>query len=980
MATQFLRRFFAPRSLVVIGASPKPESMGGIVLQNLLQAGFAGPVWAVNPRGYQEVHGVTCFRRIADLPEIPDLAVVCSPLSGVPTVLERLGRRQVRAALIVSGGASLDADSSDGRALRARLQRATLRSGMRVLGPECLGIAVPSMKLNATYASQPIGDGSVAYLGQSGMLGNAMIDWAAGREIGFSHLVTLGDSLDVQLPDLIDYLNQSGRCRALLLHLEAFANARHFMTALRESSRNRLVLAIKSGRTPEATLSPVPPTAGVDRRDSIVDAALARAGVVRVGDSDELFDALETLSRLKPPKGDRLAIVSNGVGPALLAIDRLIDGGGRLAELGEGTAEALMARRLDVSRPGRNPVDLGGSATPDDYLSALEIVTRDPNVDAVLVLHAPTRLAPSLATANALIDARQRLRHRLLVSWMGLKEALEARAACNRAGIPSYVSPEKAVRAFLHLVRYRQVQHLLQETPPSLPFDSSADSRQRCHALIDDALARRRDRLTHQETGDVLAAYGIECAPSEYVFDLEQAERATERLQGPWAVKIVHRDNCEPFRYWGESRRQAISLVQDLEQPGSVVDAVVRLEARVGEALPDSPIYSYCLQTMQRGKGSLQLCAGITRDAEFGPVIVFGMGGYKVDVMADRQTALPPLNMRLAEELLDRTRAGRLIREHSEDPDSAVGWVARLLVKLSQMASDLPRLKGLEINPLLLNHEGMMAVGFDRDDGELLWETEVPFDAREHIHTKNSHASATPVTDGELVFASFGHQGMMAVDFALDLGPASIQAIMPYPEQLRETVTLNGMEIEIRPIRGEDAPLITHFHTFLSEQSIRYRYFHHKAVLSPRELSQLSQINYDRQMAFIAVRRVEQAPSQQGGEVGTAARQEEMLGVVRVWNDSDNIRTEFSIIVRDDLHGIGLGRRLMQKMIDYSRQVGTLVMVGTILSDNLPMRRLLTALGFTLRTNVEEGAVEATLKLNEPQSDWQRHRLDAALD
>lgn len=927
MATQFLRRFFAPRSLVVIGASPKPESMGGIVLQNLLQAGFAGPVWAVNPRGYQEVHGVTCFRRIADLPEIPDLAVVCSPLSGVPTVLERLGRRQVRAALIVSGGASLDADSSDGRALRARLQRATLRSGMRVLGPECLGIAVPSMKLNATYASQPIGDGSVAYLGQSGMLGNAMIDWAAGREIGFSHLVTLGDSLDVQLPDLIDYLNQSGRCRALLLHLEAFANARHFMTALRESSRNRLVLAIKSGRTPEATLSPVPPTAGVDRRDSIVDAALARAGVVRVGDSDELFDALETLSRLKPPKGDRLAIVSNGVGPALLAIDRLIDGGGRLAELGEGTAEALMARRLDVSRPGRNPVDLGGSATPDDYLSALEIVTRDPNVDAVLVLHAPTRLAPSLATANALIDARQRLRHRLLVSWMGLKEALEARAACNRAGIPSYVSPEKAVRAFLHLVRYRQVQHLLQETPPSLPFDSSADSRQRCHALIDDALARRRDRLTHQETGDVLAAYGIECAPSEYVFDLEQAERATERLQGPWAVKIVHRDNCEPFRYWGESRRQAISLVQDLEQPGSVVDAVVRLEARVGEALPDSPIYSYCLQTMQRGKGSLQLCAGITRDAEFGPVIVFGMGGYKVDVMADRQTALPPLNMRLAEELLDRTRAGRLIREHSEDPDSAVGWVARLLVKLSQMASDLPRLKGLEINPLLLNHEGMMAV-----------------------------------------------------DFALDLGPASIQAIMPYPEQLRETVTLNGMEIEIRPIRGEDAPLITHFHTFLSEQSIRYRYFHHKAVLSPRELSQLSQINYDRQMAFIAVRRVEQAPSQQGGEVGTAARQEEMLGVVRVWNDSDNIRTEFSIIVRDDLHGIGLGRRLMQKMIDYSRQVGTLVMVGTILSDNLPMRRLLTALGFTLRTNVEEGAVEATLKLNEPQSDWQRHRLDAALD
>ncbi|WP_110656072.1 bifunctional acetate--CoA ligase family protein/GNAT family N-acetyltransferase [Salinicola halimionae] len=930
MATQFLRRFFAPRSLVVIGASPKPESIGGMVLQNLLQAEFPGPLWAVNPRGYKEVHGVTCFRRIADLPEIPDLAVVCSPLESVPDVLERLGDKQVRAALIVSGGASLDPDSKAGATLRRRLQRATLRSGMRVLGPECLGVAVPSQRLNATYASQPIADGSVAYLGQSGMLGNAMIDWAAGREIGFSHLVTLGDSLDVQLPDVIDYLNQSGRCRALLLHLEDIRNARHFMTALRESSRNRLVLAIKSGRTPEATLSPVPATAGIERRDGIVDAALARAGVVRVADSDELFDALETLSRFKPPKGDRLAIVSNGVGPALLAIDKLIDGGGLLAELSETSAQALITQKLDISRPGRNPVDLGGRATPDDYLRALEIVTRDANVDAVLVLHAPTRLAPSLETANALVAARQRFRHRLLVSWMGLKEALDARAACNRAGIPSYVSPEKAVRAFLHLVRYRQVQRLLQETPPSLPFDSSAEIRQRCHALVDDALARQRGRLTHQETGEVLAAYGIECAPSEYVFDLEQAERATERLQGPWAVKIVHRDNCEPFRYWGKSRRTATSLIQDLEQPGRVVDAVVRLESHVSEMLPDSPIYSYCLQTMQRGKGSLQLCAGITRDAEFGPVIVFGSGGYKIDVMADRQTALPPLNLRLAQELIDRTRAGRLIREHSHDPQDAVAWVSRLLVKLSQLASDLPRLKGLEINPLLLNQEGLMAV-----------------------------------------------------DFALDLGEPSTQAIMPYPEQLRETVALKGLEVEIRPIRGEDAPLITHFHTFLSEQSIRYRYFHHKAVLSVRDLAQLSQINYDRQMAFIAVRRREEVDHTGTGGTemaDSAPDSEEMLGVVRVWNDPDNIRTEFSIIVRDDLHGVGLGRCLMQKMIDYSRQVGTLAMVGTVLNDNLPMRHLLAGLGFGLRTNVEEGVLEATLRLNDPKSEWQRHRLETALD
>ncbi|MCE3025696.1 bifunctional acetate--CoA ligase family protein/GNAT family N-acetyltransferase [Salinicola sp. DM10] len=924
MATQFLRRFFAPQSLVVIGASPKPESLGGVVLRNLLEGQFDKPLWAVNPRGYADVHGVECLRRIADLPRPPDLAVICSPLRSLPKVIDDLSAIGVRAALILSGGASLEREAS----LRGRLQKAARRSGMRVLGPECLGVAVPSWRLNATYAAQPIADGSVAYLGQSGMLGNAMIDWAAGREVGFSHLVTLGDSLDVRLPDVIDYLNLSSKCRALLLHLESIRNARHFMTALRDASRNRLVLAIKSGRTPQATLDQLPETPGIERRDAVIEAALARAGVVRVEDSDELFDALETLSRLKPPRGDRLAIVSNGVGPALLAIDKLIDGGGQLAEFGETTVAALLEAGLDVSRPGRNPIDLGGSATPADYLAALDIVTRDPQVDAVLVLHAPTRLAPAQATAEALITARQRYRHRLLVSWMGLKEALAARAAFNRAGIPSYLSPEKAVRAFLHLVRYRRVQALLHETPPSLPFDSNTEIRQRCHALIDASLSRGRDRLTHEETAQVLAAYGIESAPSRYVADFEEAERATQTLPGPWAVKVVHRDNCEPFRYWREASRQTSALAQDLEQPGSVVDAVVRLGERIAETLPQSPIYSYCLQTMQRGKGSWQLSAGITRDPELGPVIVFGSGGYKIDVMADRQIALPPLNMRLAEELIDRTRAGRLIRAHSEDAAAEITQVAQLLVKLSQMASDLPRLKGLELNPLLLNRDGLTAV-----------------------------------------------------DFALDLGERAVQAIMPYPEELRETVTLAGSEVEVRPIRGEDAPLITQFHTRLSEQSIRYRYFHHKAVLSMRELAQLSQINYDRQMAFIAVRRLPPGEADEGHEMAAEKRgREEMLGVVRVWNDPDNIRTEFSIIVRDDLHGIGLGRLLMEKMIRYSRQVGTLVMVGTVMTDNQPMRRLLKQLGFTLVTNLEEGVIEATLKLNAPQSEWQRHRLEAALD
>lgn len=386
MGTRFLRHFFEPASLAVIGASEKPYSMGGLVIRNLQEGGFSGDIWAVNPKGYETVFGQRCVKRVADLPAVPGLAVVCSPVATVPKLIEQLGRLGVKAAMVLSGGSYLDDHSADGGSIRERMLRAARRSGIRVLGPECLGLIVPGRRLNATYASQPVKPGRVAYLGQSGMLGNAMIDWAAGRGIGFSHLVTLGDSVDVMLPDLIDYINQHSPSQAILLHLERIHDAQHFMTALREASRNRLVLAIKSGRTPQSDLSDVAPTPGVANRDVIVDAALARAGVVRVDNSDELFDALETLSRMKPLRGDRLAIVANGLGPALLAIDKLVSAGGRLAEFGDATRQALLDGDFDVSLPGRNPVDLGGNATPERFVEALEVVAADANVDAVLIV------------------------------------------------------------------------------------------------------------------------------------------------------------------------------------------------------------------------------------------------------------------------------------------------------------------------------------------------------------------------------------------------------------------------------------------------------------------------------------------------------------------------------------------------------------------------------------------------------------------
>jgi len=915
LSTRFLRHFFEPKTIAVIGASEKSNSLGGLVIRNLQEAGFPGTLWAVNPKGYDSVFGQPAFSRIGQLPEAPDLAVICSPVATVPGRIARLGSIGVRAALVLSGGSHLDEERDGKASIRQRMLDAARQSGIRVLGPECMGLIVPGRKLNASYANRPIKAGKVAYLGQSGMLGTAMIDWAAGRGVGFSHLITLGDSVDVMLPDLLDYINQFSPTQAILLHLEKIFDAQHFMTALRDASRNRLVLAIKSGRTPQSDLTGLPPTPGVANRDKIFDAAFARAGVVRVHDSDDLFDALMTLSLMKPLRGDRLAIVSNGLGPAMLAIDKLIHAGGRLAEFTEETRAALHRGDFDMSKPGENPVDMGGNATPEKFVDVIEIVAADPGVDAVLVVHAPTRMAPAKTTAQAVVANRKRFRRNLLTCFMGLEEALSARHEFSLAAIPTYVSPEKAINAFMHMVDYQRVQALLQETPPSLPFTTTPDIRARCRTLIKEAKAEGRESLSHSETAQVLQAYGIPVAESRYVTTPEEGAAAAAAFDGAIALKVVHEGNCRPFRYRKHPHRVSAGLLQDLRTPEQVAEGVTLLGEQVSEKYPAFKVREYCMQPMQRGKHSLQTCAGITRDPVFGPVIVFGIGGYKVNILADRQVALPPLNMTLAEDMVDRTHVARLIHEHSGDPRRDIERLCQLLVKLSQMASDLLELRGIEINPLLLN----------RDD-------------------------------------------MVAVDFAMDLGTPARFAIMPYPEELREWVTLkNGWDVEVRPIRAEDAPLITGFHRQLSEESIRFRYFHNKSDLSQRDLSMLSQINYDRQMAFIA---------EHLRDDGT----KEMLGVARVWNDPDNIRTEFSVIIRDDLTGLGLGSLLMRKLIDYCRSVGTLEMIGKIMVDNHPMRALMKHLGFKQRYNMEEQVVDAVLRLNEPESEWQRHRLESMPD
>lgn len=909
MSTRFLKHFFEPKSLVVIGASEKNFSLGGQVIANMLDAKFPGDVYAVNPKPYETVHGCLCFRAVSDLPKTPDLAVVCSPAATVPAVVSELGRYGVKAALILTSGQGYRKAN-----YKQHLLEAAQASGIRLMGPECMGILVPSRNLNASYAPQNIKAGKVAYIGQSGMLGNAIIDWANGRGIGFSHLITLGDSVDVRLADVIDYVNRFSGAQAILLHLEDVPDSRHFMTAVREASRNKLVLVIKSGRTREAQGNPDIFTPGLSNRDPIYDAAFSRAGMVRVDNSEELFDALETLTRMRPVRGGRLAIVSNGLGPSMLAVDRLIHQGGELALLSDAT-RAQLKDWLPNEASRINPLDIGGGATPQMFVDAVQKVSEDPNVDAVLVVHAPTRLAPSKSTALALIANKKLFKRNLLTSWMGLEHAFPARHEFHLAGIPTYLSPEKAVQAFMHLVNYQRNQQLLQETPPSLPFETTQDLRKEAHEMLGAVVASGRNHLNHEETHRLLSAYGIEVAPVLYPKTALEAAQMSAQFSGAKALKINHSSNSFPFVYHKHPHGFSTTLLQDLETEEAVQKGAEQLFKTAQERFPNNSFHSYVLQPMQRGKHSMQLNVGITRDPLFGPIILFGIGGYKVNILLDRQVALPPLNMSLAHGLIMQSQAGQLIKEHSNNPEADLERVGVLLVKLSQLCSDMPLIKGLEINPLLLNS-----------------------------------------------------QEMFAIDVQCDLGEPAYHAIMPYPEDLRKLVQLkDGRTVEVRPIRGEDAVALLRFHNRLSEESIRFRYFHNKADLTKRDLALLTQINYDRQMAFIAEELLED-----GGR--------EILGVSRVWTDPDNIRTEFSVIIRDDLQGLGLGSLLMGAIIDYSRSVGTLEMIGKIMVENHPMRGLMKYLGFKAAYNMEEQVIDAVLPLNEPTTEWQQHRLNNASD
>ena len=906
MSTRQLEALFQPESIVVVGASEHSNSLGGAVLRNLLEGGFRGELAVLNLSGYDAVHGVPCYARARQLPQRFDLAVLCTPAETIPRLVRSLGKQGVRAALIVMGGLGT-LQSRSGRSLTESTLAAARSSGIRVLGPNSLGCIVPRLKLNASYSHLMPGDGEVAYVGESAMLGSAMLDWSADRDIGFSHFVTLGDSADVDIDDVVDYLASDWRTRAILLHVEKVKNARAFVSSISAAARGKLVLVLKTSQVlpNELYVHPAPP--GLHSGDAVYDAVLHRVGALRVHASNELFDALRTLTLQRQTRGPALAVVSNGGGPAALAVDALRRTGGQLAEFAEETVNDL---KTVIPAWGRaqNPVDLSVIASAEDYTRAIQILNRDPAVHGLLLLHVPTRRNDPAEIADAVIAASSKLDCSIMTSWIGGRAVAESRQRFDEADLPTYPTPDRAVTALMQLLRWQRNQTYLRETPGAAP-QVDAEHRDTADQIIRKALRDKRDHLNTEEAFRLIAAYGTPIAEFRIVQDADEAIAWQATHGGAVALKLRHPDLDRPFRPLHGPASRWRAVVPDLTSEHGMRQAVEALAAWAERYYPDTPASGYMVQEMRRGLNSLQLTVGITRDQTFGPMIVVGGGGAKTHSQAWRRTGLPPLNMALARDLLRDSEIDTKLAESSSHPGTRLDALAGLLVRLSQLAIDQPNIVALEINPLLLNSAGLRAL-----------------------------------------------------EVTVQLGEASQPAICPYPHHLVTTLVLkSGKTVTVRPIRAEDEPAHQQFHDELSAEALRFRYFHSRKRFTHRELAQMTQIDYDREMVFIASEELE------GGS--------RTLGEMRAWIDPDNLRAEFSIVVRDEMRGEGLGRQLMQRMLEYCRERQTLEVVGTVLPENAPMLRLAEKLGFEQLMNAEQGVVEIRLQINSPKHEWQRQRL-----
>lgn len=902
-----LTPFFRPRTVAVIGATEAPGSVGRTLLRNLLGTPFGGTVYPVNPKR-DNVLGVHSYRSVADIPAVVDLAVVATPAVAVPAIIGQCADRGIPAAVVISAG--FRETGLAGAELERQVLAEARRGRMRLVGPNCLGVMSPTTGLNATFAAGMARPGNVALLSQSGALLTALLDWSLRERVGFSAVVSLGSMLDVGWGDLIDYFGDDPQTRAIVVYMESIGDARAFLSAAREVALTKPIVVIKAGRSQAASRAAASHTGALTGSDEVLDAAFQRVGVLRVSEIGEVFALVDVLGKQPRPAGPRLTVVTNAGGPGVLATDALVAAGGELADLSASTATQLDAVLPSAWSHG-NPIDVLGDANPARYTTALALAAADPASDGLLVILTPQDMTDPTGTAHALTKYARVAGKPVLASWMGGGQVAEGIEVLNAAGIPSFAFPDNAARAFCQMWQYARNLRGLYETPLAR---SDGDTRPaEALAVINAALAEGRTLLDEYESKNLLASYGIPTVATRAARERSEAVEAARQLGFPVAVKVWSRTITHKTDVGG--------VRLDLKDEDAVSRAFDEIKDAVTAKAGPEHFLGVTVQPFVARRGGYELILGSAPDPQMGPVLLFGLGGELVEVFRDRALALPPLTRTLARRMMEQTRIFRALQGVRGRAPVDLDALDALLVRFSELVVEQPRIREIDINPLLAGPEGLCAL-----------------DARVVLHEPAIADEALPRS-----------------------------AIRPYPVgYVWRALRGDGRAFVIRPIRPDDEPSIVAFHRTLSEDSIRLRYMQSMKLdqrTAHERLLRICFVDYDRELVLVAESPELAAPGLPGDRPGRTIMAVGRLSRDRVRSPDGTFRAEFSLIVGDPWQSHGVGRELLGRLVEIARRERFSLVYADILQSNLRMQRLCSHFGFTFGPCDGDSVIRAELRV-----------------
>ncbi len=895
MSMYHLDRVFRPRSVALVGATDRKGTIGHALWRNLTAGSFKGRVFLVNPR-HRALGEEIVYSSVLDIEESPDLAVIATPIKTVPEVLAACVKREVGGAIVISAGGK--EIGKEGIRIESEIREEAAKGKIRIVGPNCMGIIATEWGLNASFAEEMPLPGRIAFVSQSGAICSAILDLSFQERIGFRYFVSVGSMLDVDFGDLINYLGHDPKVSSIVLYMEQLSRVRKFLSASRAVSRFKPIIVLKSGRSPAGARAASSHTGALAGEDAIYDAAFERAGIIRVDTIQELFDCSEFVAKQAPATGPGIAILTNGGGPGVMAADALAANGLTPAQLLPSTIEKLNAVLPSYWSRG-NPIDMLGDATARRWQDVLGVMMEAPEIQALLIIFVPQALTPGAEVARALVKRLGAGPHPpILAVWMGGKSAQEPRQILNQAGIPTYDTPERGAKAFVHLRRYSRELELLGEVPPRLEKTLRFE-RSQAKEILAPVLGQGGGILTEMESKALLQAYGIPVNPTRTAASCEDAVSAAREVGGPVAMKIFSRQITHKSDIGG--------VALNLEGDRAVATAFQGMIDRVTKNCPEAVIEGTTIQPMILD-GDHELILGAKQDRDFGPVILFGMGGVMTEIFKDRALGLPPLNRLLARRLMEKTLCYQVLKGFRNREAANMPLLEEILIRLSQLLTDLPEVEELDINPLILRGDEAVAV-----------------DAR-----------------------------VMVKPTAVK--PPSHLVISPYPEQYEsDAVTRDGRPYGIRPIKPEDASLLIQLFSTLSRKSVYYRFLSPLKALPPQMVSLFTQIDYDRDMALVAV-------EHRGGE-------ERLLGVARLMVEPSGLQGEFAVVIGDPWQGLGIGARLLQDILAIGEERGMEEIWGLVLAENKSMLNLARKLGFSIKPFDDPGVYRAALRLSGAESE-----------